>query len=332
MGDRKPVSTMDTQQLLAYITSASSSHLVSKKEVVLAWEQGRGKQKSSLTNILTGIGGLIVAIGIVIFFQQHWQTLGTNMKILVTLGSSIILYISGILLSRIESMKVVAWAFFLAFALLSPFGIWITFDSLHAQFPFFGYETIISGIMLVWFAASFFLLRMGLFTVFSVIAGSVFYFGITGDFLSRNPAIDLSSAFEYRFLLLGLSYVLLGYGWKLLHPTLTAWMYTAGTAMALGAAMGLGGYAPSANLFWETLFPGIALGTMFVSIPLKSKSVLTVASIYLMGYILKITAEYFSDTLGWPIALIVSGFVLIGIGYGALMVGKRYVTQAHPVE
>lgn len=329
---------MDKENLLISITQASAARIVSESDVREAWRQGRGnitqpvRKKSSLTNILTGIGGIIVAIGIVLLFQQHWQELSSNARIIVTLGSGILLYISGILLSRTTSVQTVAWALFLAFALVTPFGIWVTFDSLHAQFPFFGYETIISSIMTVWFVVSLFLFRIGLFHVFTVISGSILYFGLTGDFLSRNPAIDISSAFEYRFLFLGISYILLGYSWKYWIPILTAWMYTLGTMMFLGAVLGLGGYAPSANLPWEVAFPGLALGAMFMSIPLKSKPILVVSSLYLMGYIIKITAEYFSDTLGWPIALILAGFVLIGIGYGSLMLGTKYVTRARPAE
>ncbi len=329
---------MDKEQLLASIAKASAAQLVSEQDVLTAWQQGRGevtqpqKKNAVFTNILTGIGGIIVAIGIFLFFEQHWQELGTNMRIFVTLGFSIILYIAGILLAQTKSMRVVSWALLLTFAPLAPFGIWVTFDSLHAQFPFFGYETIISGIMFIWFTASFFILRMGLFTVFSVLSGSVLYFGLTGDFLSKNPALNIDSAFEYRFLLLGLSYLLLGNSWKYTMKTVSAWMYALGVAMFLGAAMALGGYTPSANLFWEIVFPGLALATMFLSIPLKSKSILVIGSMYLMGYIVKITAEYFSDTLGWPIALILAGFALIGIGYGSLMLGTKYVKQGRPAE
>ncbi len=320
---------MNTEKLLASITEASAARRISQADVQEAWQQGQGeiaqpvRKKTSLTNILTGIGSIIVAIGIVLFFEQHWQNFGVNMRIFVTLGFGIILYLAGTLLYKTQSMRSVAWAMFLAFSLVTPFGIWVTLDSLHAQFPFFGYETVISLVMFIWFLASFFIFRLHLFQLAAVFAGSILYFGITGDFLTHNPAIDIPSAFEYRFLVLGASYMLMGFA---------GWMYPIGAMMLLGAAMGLGGYAPSANLFWEILFPGLALGTMFVSIPLKSKSVLVVGSLYLMAYIIKITAEYFSDTLGWPIALILAGFVLIGIGYGSLMLGTKYVKQARLAE
>src|SRR3989344_582581 len=320
---------MNKEELLTSITRASAAHTISQTDVLEAWQHGQGgatrvvRKKMSLTNILTGIGGIIVALGIVLLFQQHWQSFGVNMRIFVTLGFGIILYLAGALLYKTPSVRSVAWAMFLAFSLVTPFGIWVTFDSLYAQFPFFGYETVISLIMFTWFLASFFIFRLRLFQLAAVLSGSILYFGVTGDFLAHNPAIDLASAFEYRFLILGISYILLGFA---------GWMYPVGAMMFLGAAMGLGGYAPSANLFWEVVFPGLALGTMFMSIPLKNKSVLVVGSLYLMAYIIKITAEYFSNTLGWPIALILAGFALIGIGYGSLMLGKRYVTQARPVE
>lgn len=338
MGYCWAVKNMDKEQLLTSITKASAARLVSEEDVRWAWHQGNGEIKQpvrkrfSFVNILYGIGGAIVAIGIVLFFQQHWQSLAPNTRILVTLGSGILLYVAGILISRTESVRGIAWAFFLAFALVTPFGVWVTFDSFHVQFPFFGYETIISCIMFIWFTASLLLLRINLFKVFAVISGSILYFGVTGDFLSKNPVLDISSAYEYRFLLLGISYVLIGYSWKNTARTLSSCIYTFGFMMFLGAAMSLGGYSPSANLFWEALFPGLALGSMFLSIPLKSRFVLVVGSLYLMGYILKITAEYFSDTVGWPIALILAGFVLIGIGYGAFMLGSRYVRSTHPAE
>lgn len=322
---------MDKEQLLLSITKASAARLVSEEEIRAAWHAGSGKvhqptkKKSSLAGVLYGIGGIIVAIGIVLFFQQHWHELSSNSHILVTFGSAIILYIAGTLLFRTPSFQGVAWAFFLAFSLLLPFGLWVTFDSLHIQFPFFGYETVISFIVFVWVLASFFLLRLNIFLLASLLSGSILYFGLTGDFLSKNPAIDIAKAFEYRFLLLGISYLCLAHGYRHIAPLLSPWTYGLGTAMFLSAAIGLGGYAPAANIGWEIVFPGLALGCMMLSIPLASRTMLTISSLYLMGYIIKITAEYFSDTFGWPIALVVAGFFLIAIGYMTVTVSKRYV-------
>lgn len=46
-----------------------------------------------------------------------------------------------------------------------------------------------------------------------------------------------------------------------------------------------------------------------------------------MGYILKITSEYFADSLGWPLALMIAGFGMIGVGYLTVYIKRKNATQ-----
>jgi uncharacterized membrane protein len=324
---------MKKAELLAAVTKAAKSGRLSESELVSAFQAGQktneqsAPHKLNIINILYALGGLIVVIGIVLFFQQQWDTMSSTAKILVTLGSGIAAYLSGIFLTRTKEFTGVATSFFLIFALVSPLGIFITLDTMHYSSPVLGYENIIFSIMFVWMLASFLLLRLNIFRVFSVIFGSFLFFSATGALVERNPAIDLGKAFEYRFLFLGVSYILLAHSWNKVAPILTQWMYALGTAMLLGAALALGGYAPSANKAWEILYVGLNFGILFLSAALKSRAMLVIGNLYLMGYILKITAEYFSDNLGWPISLVIAGFALIAVGYGTFRINQRYIKQ-----
>lgn len=323
---------MDKDELLTAITHASAARSVSQQEVLLAFQKGEGKisqpmRKLSIINILYALGGLIVVIGIFLFFEQRWETLSSTARILVTLGSGTAAYLAGIFLKRVEGFSGVATSFFLIFALLSPFGIYITLDTMNYQSPILNYENVIFSIMFVWVLASFLLLKMNIFRTFTVLYGSILFFSATGALLERNPAIEIDTAFEYRFLLLGISYGLIAYAWKSIVPLLSSWMYALGTIMFLGAALSLGGYAPSANQAWEIAYIGLNFGILFLSVSLKSRAMLVLGSLFLMGYILKITAEYFSDSLGWPISLVLSGFALIGIGYVTYMMNQRYLRK-----
>ena len=47
----------------------------------------------------------------------------------------------------------------------------------------------------------------------------------------------------------------------------------------------------------------------------------------LMAYILKITSEYFSSGLGWPLALILAGLAMIGVGYMSISIKKKYLSS-----
>lgn len=322
---------MKKTELLAEVTKAAKAGKLSESELLGAFHTGKATNekpvahKLNIINILYALGGLIVVIGIVLFFQQQWDTLSSSAKILVTLGSGIAAYLAGIFLTRAEGFTGVATSFFLIFALVSPFGIFITLDTMQYDSPVLGYENIIFTLMTCWVVASFLLLRLPIFRVFSVIFGSFLFFSATGALLERNPAIDIGKAFEYRFLFLGISYGLLAYAWSTFAPTLSKWMYALGTAMFLGAALALGGYAPSANKAWEIIYVGLNFGVLFLSVALKSRAMLVIGSLYVMGYIVKITAEYFSDSLGWPIALVIAGFALIAVGYGTFRINQRYI-------
>jgi len=48
-------------------------------------------------------------------------------------------------------------------------------------------------------------------------------------------------------------------------------------------------------------------------------------TIFLMAYILKITSEYFSTGLGWPIALVIAGLAMIGVGFMSFSIKKKYL-------
>jgi len=45
-----------------------------------------------------------------------------------------------------------------------------------------------------------------------------------------------------------------------------------------------------------------------------------------MAYILKITFEYFSSGLGWPLALVIAGLAMIGVGYMSISLKKKYLS------
>ena len=78
-------------------------------------------------------------------------------------------------------------------------------------------------------------------------------------------------------------------------------------------------------MFWELIYPGLVFGTLFLSVHVKSKAFLTWGTLFLMAYLLKITSEYFSSGLGWPLALVLAGLMLIGTGYMSFSLKKKYM-------
>jgi hypothetical protein len=104
-------------------------------------------------------------------------------------------------------------------------------------------------------------------------------------------------------------------------------LYSFGSLAFLGAALSLGGWKPSQNAFWELVFPGLVFVVLYASVHLKSRPLLAVGSLFLASYLVKITNEYFKDSLGWPLALVISGLALMGVGYLTLRLKRRYLNE-----
>jgi hypothetical protein len=97
---------------------------------------------------------------------------------------------------------------------------------------------------------------------------------------------------------------------------LSWWVYAG--SMAIGIFGLVDGHFPFDLLL-------IAVGAILVqiSVLVRRRALLALAVIVLLGYLGYYTHEYFADVLGWPIALIVFGTVLLAGSGFAIRLGQR---------
>lgn len=191
--------------------------------------------------------------------------------------------------------------------------------------------TIIFSILFFTYLASFFLLKKLIFIIFTIIFGSFLYFTLTNFILGSSPLVTDWSFNEYRVLVLGISYILLGYAFsKTDMKGFSGALYGFGVLGVLASTFALGGWSPKQNYMWEALFPGIALGSVFATFYFNSRAFILWGTLFLMIYILKITGEYFTDSLGWPLALVIAGLSLIGIGFMAFKLNEKLKPSQSP--
>lgn len=316
-----------------------------------------GPGSIGLTEILYYIGAAVVFIGIVILVRENWQTLSMTVKIAVTLGAAIVAYVLGVLCSLDGKTKGLAPAFFVIFGLVAPVGLAIVFNNGGYYLSTPAVQSFISAILCTACLVSGFAFSKKdssknssvetVFTLFSIIFGTWLFFAFTnfinisGIFFSSTFGFDggplwSDVAFiEYRVLAVGFIYCLLGDSFSeasrfpLSAPSplspLSGPLYGFGILAFLGSALALGGWFPSANLYWETAFPFLIFCVLFLSVYLKSKSFLTFGSIFLVAFIFKITSEYFSRNIGWPLTLVVAGLALMAVGWMSFYLHKKYM-------
>ncbi len=322
---------MNKQDYQKIVAEIGSSRILSEGELLQAYRSGvpqvaSGKDKSSrLIKILYYIGGLIVFLGLVVFVFQMWNSLNTTTRVLVTLGSAIASYVVAVLLDKDKRLGELNFAFFLIYGLLLPTGIFVTFHEGGLNITTAIVNAFMSFIVLVAHLVSYAIFRKKIFIVLSVIFGTWFFFSLT-NFLGAKLRAEVAF-YEYRALLVGLSYLLLGYYFSNKIKGLTSWLYSFGCLGFLGSTLALGGWSPDQNIFWEAVAPLFIFGVIYLSIYLKHRSFLFFGTLFLVLYVLKITGEYFADSMSWPVALVASGLMIIAIAYGAFYLNNRYLKK-----
>lgn len=324
---------MNKQQLLQELSSRIDSGEMTQDEVMEAIGAvkpspvaGGSNLATRLSVVLYFIGGGVVFLGMVFLIGQQFRHFGPAMQIFVTLGSGIAAFLVGVLFSHQKQLGAAGPAFFLISALLLPAGLIVIYDLAGVRVDMLTTQIQIAGILLAVYLAAFIVIRKNVLLTFAFIFGSWLFFAFTDYMVMGTLIIDEWSFIYYRILITGLTYMVLGYSFiGTEREVLTSWLYGIGVIGFLGAGFALGEWKPNQSLSWETLYPGLVFGIIFLSTHLKSRVLLVFGSLALGAYLTKITAEYFSDSLGWAFSLVILGFLLMGIAYLAVRVNRRYV-------
>lgn len=326
---------MNKKDVLTAIKELSEKGILSKNEVLSAFEEGKSLENHrsgftlGISSVLYLIGALIVFVGIAVLIGQNWESLNPVTRILSTLGFAFLSYLLGIVFNKEEKYGAASYAFHLIAGLAFPIGLAVVFDLFKLNINDLGIQSFIAWVLLLFYIGAFLVYRKTIFTLFVIVYATLFFVYFTNYLIGANPLFFENKFYEYRYLVIGLSYGLLGYYLKSTSQyPLTESLYFFGTVFALGAMLVLGGWKPEQSYIWEVLYPGIVFGVLFLSTHLKSKSMLVLGTIFLMLYILKITGEYFSGTLGWPLSLMICGLALIAIGYYAFSLNKKFLSES----
>ena len=329
---------MEKNELLLAVKQMVAQKQISQEELQSAFASGISEttlpptdlgNHLKLADILYYIGGAIVFLGITFMVSQNWDMFSPGLRIFITLGSMVAAFIVGAVLMRYENFARVSQAFFLISGLLTPLAVEVTLKEIGMDLGSNSVQLFATLLMSGIFLSGFFYFKQTILLFFSIaFLTAVFHFIVSlivGDNLSYS---DADKVWQYQFLVIGLAYMALGYYLKATtQKALTGVLYSFGCLFSLGSAMILGGWSPNQNAFWELIYPVLVFGVIFASVYLKSRSFLVFGTIFLIGYIFKLTGEYFSSGLGWPLALVLAGFAIMGVGYYAVRLNKKYFTQ-----
>ncbi|MDD4319811.1 MAG: DUF2157 domain-containing protein [Candidatus Peribacteraceae bacterium] len=321
---------MDKQSLLSAVRAAAAAEHVTRAELLAAFDQGTTTvmgHQSRLTRALYIIGGLIVLFGIGVFVTQQWPSLNSTTRILVTFGCGIVAHVMGVLFLSRKNTEEVSQVFLVLGFFLLPTGILVAFREFDVQWDWNAVQSLAAFALLLLYLPSYLVKKTPAFLLFSVFAGTWLFFAFTNVLLLESMHDWRQEFHEYRVLVTGCSYLLLGWSFRIrpIPDFIANLLFAVGSILVLGATLEMGRWRLDHNVFWEIVHPFLSLGFVYLSVLKRIQSFLIWGSVFMMAYIVKISGEYFQQSLGWPLALVIAGLLLIGMGYASVSLNRKYM-------
>ena len=316
---------------LQRIREIVSSSGLSKEEVlsVLGGVSVVGNTSSgfhfNIVKILYFLGGFLALCGVVVFVSQFWEDLGFVGQVLVTLGFGFISYVSSLLLNSYKTASLASRLALVFSAILLPLGVTVILNEMSISDWLFASLWMAIGFFVVYFS-TIKILQNDISRFLTIVSGTAIFFVSVALFVRESPSIleTIRDFYSYVFIVYGVMCLALSSLFPLTVDSrrpLNSLLVFVETTTFLGALF-------SFSEIWKFVcLPGIAI-FFYLSITMRSRIILTLSSIALMGYIGRITTEYFSNSLGWPITLMILGLSLIGIGYATFTFGKKYISTS----
>lgn len=326
---------MNKEELLQELSAKVSGGEISKEEVMnrlgVSPTMEREDEESakrfshfSVTKILYVLGAAIAIIGIMLFIAQIWDDIGSFGRIVVTLGLGFLITALGSVLLKQKPEDKIGPTFHFIGGMLIPGGAMVTLSELSVEVVSLWPVTITFGIIFAFYLLLNYIHKHPVLTFFAIANGTVFTYLFVESMID-GPFYRHEDLYAYLTMAMGMSYLLLAQsfrkGW---NKGLVGLLYFFGITGLLGAAFS----QVFDSVLWQMLYVFIIMGGLFLSVYMKSRSILVMSTLFLIGYVSYITSEYFAHSLGWPISLVILGFIFIGLGYASITINKKYIQKS----
>lgn len=330
---------MEKEHIIAFIEEQIAAGKISRADLA---ELGRGstfpaqgnlsasahaKEDSSknLINALYAIGAIIAIIGAGILVGEHWEEIGFAGRILATFGIALTSYVFALLLRKPEQ-RTISQVLFVIAAALSPLGMFVLFQESGVAYSLNIQIGIALGLFAV-FLLAYLIARKNILILLSIGFATWAYYSVIFQYL--QSAAFANDSLQWVTMLLGASYILIGYGYHDAAKALDAAdakekksivgvLYGVGALAVLGSGIAVGGS-------FDILYILVLFAAFYGSVYLRNRAMLVLGSLFLVAHIGKLTSKYFAGSVGWPVALIIVGFLTIGIGYLTFYLNRKFI-------
>lgn len=309
-------------EALEQIASLATTHNISLDEIAEKIHartnstEATTEYKASLASqIFAYIGGILAFSGISIFIAMQWDSMNAFARVIITLGTGIALYVFAIVAAEKNRNSRAVTPLFLLSNIFQPTGLLVLLHEFSSGGEPRHALLFVSFVMALQQALTFYKQKFALLLFFAIAFGCTF-------FVTIFDLLDVQ--YNYAEMAIGLSLGMVSYGIsKYGFRNMTGFFYLVSSLLFLA-----GIYDLLNNSSAEPLFTAFAALTVYLSVVLKSRTLLTVGTISLIAYIGNYSFEHFTNSIGWPLTLILMGLILIGISFFAMRLNKQIKSTA----
>ena len=305
------------QHALQQIVALARAHRLTASEIGVALadaprEEPESRARVLIVRVLGYLGGTFVFAGIAAFIALQWDEMNSAARVVITLGSGLAACVLAVLSSRDERFEKAVPPLFLIAAALTPTGMLVAFNEFGSGGDARWAALITAGVVGFQFATLFASLRQSLLLFLAVFFGTLFW--ITAfDLLDVDESLGVTA--------IGASLVLAAIGVdRTAHAAITPPWYLVGAIAFLWGLFDLVGSTP-----FEILFIMTASGFVYLSAAIQSRTLLLVSTAAILAYTGWFTGEHFADSVGWPLALVMFGLVMIAMSALAFRIDRQYI-------
>lgn len=302
------------QQAIAHITDLMEQYDIKASDLKKTYSDHLPSAKSNninwLTYIMGYLGAAFIFAGLGLFITMVWDDLNSFNRVLITYGSGLVALVLGVVSIKDGKFIQAATPLFLMSAALLPTGMFVFL----AEYGRGGDAQLASIIIFTILAAQYFTIFKKLNRTSLLFFAAFFWFntvGITLDYIGMSA--------ELIGIIVG--FAVLAFAWcvdKTEHRAITPFNYFIG-----GFIFSISAFELCEDHLSDILYLPVVISMVIASVMVKSRALLIVSTISLLGYLGYFTNEYFADVTGWPLALMCMGILMIVISAYAVKLGKK---------
>ncbi len=270
------------------------------------------KKGDALSRVFAWLGGILMFAGLSAYIGMFWQEMNSAMRIIVTLGVGLVLYIwAAVSLQNGRFSRAIMPALLISIVMQTS-GWFVLIDELFHHGSDWRYAVLfVTAVMGLQQAIAFQKFRITLLLFALLFFGYSFVITLLDMLDAKDNIVGIGIGIS----MMALSHRIL----RTPHASLSSLGYFFGAV-----AFYLGLFDLVQHTIVELLFLAVAVANLvYVSTQVRSGALLVVSTAAILGYICYFTEQHFRNTLGWPVALMLLGIAFITISGTAVKVRRK---------